>query len=175
MRILLVLVGRTVPAFNEIADKVGRAFKSPVSLELIDFPMTRSYRSGRKQYDAEAFLKEMGRLSEPGTRTVFIVREDMFSGPLNFVFGLASEDACVVATARLDPRFYGKVDDGKKAGALFKERILKEIIHELGHTLGMPHCDDKKCVMVFSNSLADVDNKGAGFCKNCQKLLKTEG
>lgn len=175
MRILLVLVGRTIPGFNEIADKVSRALKSPVSLELIDFPLTRSFRSERKQYDADVFLREMGRFSEPGDKVVFIVREDMFSKQLNFVFGLAGTDSCVVATARLDPRFYGKVDDGEKAGALFKDRILKEIIHELGHTLGMPHCDDAKCVMVFSNSIADVDRKGADFCKHCQKALKIEG
>ncbi|MDD5172038.1 MAG: archaemetzincin family Zn-dependent metalloprotease [Candidatus ainarchaeum sp.] len=175
MRILIVLVGRTIPGFNELADKLSRTFKCPVSLELIDFPLTRSFRSERKQYDAGAFLREMGRFSEPGTKTVFMVREDMFSTPLNFVFGLAAADSCVVATARLDPRFYGKVDDGKKAGALFKERLFKEMMHELGHTLGMPHCNDKKCVMAFSNSIADVDHKGAGFCKNCQKALKIEG
>lgn len=173
MRILLVLVGRTIPGFNEISDRVSRAFGCLVSMELIDFPVTRSFRSERNQYDADAFLKEMGRMAEPRTKTVFIVREDMFSKPLNFVFGLAGQDTCVVAAARLDPRFYGEVPDMKKAGALFKERILKEIIHELGHTFGLPHCDNKKCVMVFSNSVADVDYKGTDFCKGCSKLIKT--
>ncbi len=175
MRILLVLVGRTIPGFNELADRVGRTFRSPKSLKLIDFPLTHSFRSKRGQYDADMFLGEMAGSVPPGVKVVFIVREDMFSGPLNFVFGLAGGNACMVATARLDPRFYGKADDGKTAGALFKERIFKETVHGLGHTFGMPRCGDSKCVMSFSNSIDDVDRKGAEFCERCRKALKTEG
>jgi len=175
MRILLVLVGRTIPGFNELADRVGSTFRSPMSLKLIDFPLTRSYRGKRGQYDADLFLREMAGSVPSGVKAVFIVREDMFSKPLNFVFGLAAEDACVVAAARFDPRFYGEAKDVKKAGALFKERIFKETVHELGHTFGMPHCDDKRCVMVFSNSIEDVDRKGVEFCGRCRKALKIEG
>ena len=174
MQIALVLVGRTVPGFNEIADAVAREFKAQITTDMVNLPMTRSFMSKRGQYDAEALLKDLRRFMPLGAhKTVFLLREDMFAERLKFVFGLAMGDACIVSTARLDPRFYGE-KDMEKARALFKERVIKEVLHELGHTLGLPHCDDKKCVMVFSNSIADVDFKEKKFCKNCAKALYRE-
>lgn len=49
---------------------------------------------------------------------------------------------------------------------------MKEAVHELGHTFGLVHCIDPKCVMFFSNSLADTDNKNTKFCKKCIKLFE---
>jgi len=175
MRIQLVLVGRTMPGFNELLTYVHKQFRAHVSLQFIDFPMTRAFRKERNQYEAEVLLHDLVRLTAPeADRTVFITREDIFSKPLNFVFGLAAGNSCIVSTARLDPRFYGELKDAAQASeaiALFHERLVKEVVHELGHTLGISHCDDKKCVMVFSNSIHDVDFKGKVFCENCDKLL----
>lgn len=174
MRIVLVMVGRTIPGFNELADRVGRAFKAEASIEFIDFPLTRSFRKSRNQYDADAFLSEMARFSPEGELTVFIIREDMFSEPLNFVFGLAKKGSCVVSTARLDPRFYGEPGDPAAARALFKERIFKEVLHEIGHLLGLPHCEDRKCTMVFSDSIKGVDFKDPAFCGRCRVALRMQ-
>ena len=172
--IKIVLVGRTIPGFNRLTDRVSKTFKSPITTEMIDFPLTRSFRSQRSQYHADTFLRELSNVAAPeGDLTVFIVREDIYSGNLNFVFGLAGRKACIVSTARLDPRFYGKTEDLDSARALFEERLLKEVIHEVGHSLGLPHCDDKKCVMVFSSSVEDVDFKGVEFCAGCKKVIKT--
>ena len=136
--------------------------------------MTRSFRSERKQYHADTLLRELSRIAgSDEALTVFITREDIYSGNLNFVFGLAGRRGCIVSTARLDPRFYGEVPDMEAAKKLFEERLLKEVIHEAGHTMGLPHCEDKKCVMVFSNNIGDVDFKGTKFCKGCEKVIKT--
>ena len=48
---------------------------------------------------------------------------------------------------------------------------LKEAVHELGHTLGLAHCPNAKCVMHFSNSLADTDRKGSVLCPVCQRRV----
>jgi archaemetzincin len=175
MLISLILVGRTVPGFNQLADSLSRAFSAQLTTAMVDFPMTRSFRSSRKQYDAEILLRDLRKFAGSGSEglTVFVIREDIFAGSMNFVFGLASGNACVVSTARLDPRFYGKPDDLKKAGEIFKERLVKEVVHELGHSMGLPHCQDKRCVMVFSTSINDVDYKGRDFCEGCKKVLKT--
>ena len=66
--------------------------------------------------------------------------------------------------------FYGLPDDA----ALFQHRVLKEAIHELGHTLGLSHCGNRRCVMHFSNSLSDTDIKGQDLCLNCRSLLEDE-
>lgn len=168
MRIALVLVGRTVPGFNQLADSLIRMFSARITTAMLDFPLTRSFRKQRSQYDGELFLKELP-ASADVDRTIFITREDLFAGDLNFIFGLAQGRRCIVATARLDPRFYGETDM-EKAKKLFSERVVKEAIHELGHTLGLPHCTDSKCVMSFSNSIEDVDLKGMHFCSKCNEL-----
>ena len=172
--IQIVLVGRTVPGFTKLTDRVSKTFRSPITTKMIDFPLTRSFRSERQQYHADAFLRELSHLAAPeGDLTVFIVREDIYSGNLNFVFGLAGRRSCIVSTARLDPRFYGKAGDLEKARKTFEDRLLKEVIHEVGHSLGLPHCEDRKCVMVFSSSVDDVDYKGLEFCQSCKKVIKT--
>jgi archaemetzincin len=87
----------------------------------------------------------------------------------NFIFGLAQlrGRVALVSTRRLDPTFYGE----KPSPGLFLERVVKEAIHELGHTFGLGHCADPRCVMSFSNSISDVDAKSAAFCPDCKKKL----
>jgi len=78
---------------------------------------------------------------------------------LNFVFGVAEGDYALVFTARL-------------LGELLVTRILKEVIHEVGHTLGLGHCENPSCVMHFSNTLMDTDRKGPGFCPRCMVKVR---
>ncbi len=53
------------------------------------------------------------------------------------------------------------------------ERAVKTAVHELGHTLGLGHHDaDPRCVMFFSEKLADTDRKGRDFCDDCAESAK---
>ena len=54
---------------------------------------------------------------------------------------------------------------------VFKDRIVKEAIHELGHAFGLIHCNNKRCVMHFSNSLHDTDFKNKRFALDCKHNL----
>ena len=94
---------------------------------------------------------------------------DAYSGDLNFVFGEAHIGGRVAAIylPRLRQEFYG-LESNK---LLFHERIVKEAIHELGHTFGLFHCINKIGVMHFSNSLYDTDIKEKSFCLNCKNNL----
>ena len=121
MRIALVLIERTVPGFNQLADSLIRTFNARITPATIDFPLTRSFRKQRNQYDGELLLKELS-ASPDVDRTIFITREDLFAGGLNFIFGLATENKCIVATARLDPRFHGETNM-EKAREIFKDRF----------------------------------------------------
>ena len=56
---------------------------------------------------------------------------------------------------------------------LFHKRGLTEAVHELGHTYGLGHCRNPRCVMFFSNSLVDTDRKGPEFCPDCKKQLES--
>lgn len=133
-----------------------------VLLPATDLPLG-AYSRRRGQYRGEALLRHTAHA--PGTpRILGVTDADLYVEGLNFVFGIAESPgrAAVISTARLHAA-------GNEA--LFRSRVLKEAIHELGHTLGLGHCDDPRCVMHFSNSLADTDRKGSRLCRHCRARL----
>jgi archaemetzincin len=97
---------------------------------------------------------------------------DLFIPVLTFVFGEAqlNGSCAVVSTARLKHEFYGlPADDGQ-----FVHRVEKEVIHELGHTLGLYHCRNFECVMRSSTYVEEIDLKKARMCIDCKtKYLST--
>lgn len=127
-----------------------------------------SYNLQRGQYNAEELVAKMAeRIPVDAEKLLGVIDADLFVPDLNFVFGLAAGSAAVVSLARLRPEYYGE----KKNEYLFRERALKEAIHELGHTFGLNHCPDIRCIMHFSNCLEHTDIKGPGFCKVCSNQI----
>lgn len=122
-----------------------------------------SYNQQRRQYNAEILLDRV-RLA-PGRCIVGVTNRDLYVEGLNFVFGLADSPgkAALISLHRL----HADIDE-----ATFRARMVKEAVHELGHTRGLRHCADTRCVMAFSNSLADTDHKGKEFCPRCALKLR---
>ena len=122
-------------------------------------PPIEGYSTKRQQYLGKAFLDDVRPLGY--ARAIALTDLDLYEPDLNFIFGLAETcgKVCVVSTAKLR-------HPNKK---IFHERVRKEVVHELGHTLGLFHCKSSGCVMRFSNNLADVDSKGQWFCGRCAR------
>lgn len=156
----LVPLGRVNPAdMDDLAKRLSdRGWQVTIRPERAVPP--EAYDARRRQYRADALL-ELAR-SEAGDRVLVVTSVDLCADGLNFAFGLADTPGttAVVSIYRL------------RAGGdtrLLRERTLKEAVHELGHTSGLPHCPDARCVMHFSNCLEDTDRKGAALCRRCRR------
>lgn len=92
---------------------------------------------------------------------------DLYIPNMNFIFGEARLPGrvAIISTHRLT----GTTDLGGEQ--LFPIRVIKEAVHELGHTLSLTHCDTHSCVMYFSNSLRDTDRKSDDYCMSCSEKL----
>jgi archaemetzincin len=148
---------------NKVFDKqvsTGRGMPEP------DY----AYDNKRKQYLSIAILNGIMEQKEyaPYEKILGIVDHDLFVPDLNFVFGQATRKAAVISLTRLRQTFYHLTEDQN----LFHQRVLTEAVHELGHTFGLEHCGNPRCVMFFSNSLMDTDRKGSEFCTSCRSKLK---
>jgi len=145
---------------------VKRALEDVFGLETLEvLPLStaavkNAYNVRRCQYNASkllsALIQSMARV--PAARdsvALWMVSADMYVAGMNFVFGLAHTGKAAVLSIH---RLYSD------------ELIVKEAIHELGHVLGLQHCTNK-CVMQYSNSLAEAEAKPARLCERCRARI----
>jgi archaemetzincin len=171
MKIILKPIG-TIEAqvIAELKERLKQTFGRPVETKPEAGNLEQAYDLERKQYLASKLLtglKSSGVATDE--KTLVIVNVDLYAPDLRFVFGQAdmNSDVAIISLHRLKPTYYGSSWDK----AIFLDRATKEAIHELGHTFGLEHCADPKCVMHFSNSLADTDHKQTTFCGQCRPKL----
>ncbi len=133
-----------------------------------------AYDKERQQFLCSSIIEELRSYLEDrdiySTRLLGIVDVDIYAQNLNYIFGQADvrNGICVISLARLKEEFHGREANEK----LFKNRAIKEAMHEIGHTYGMGHCFDARCVMFFSNTLDDTDYKEADFCPKHKRMLE---
>lgn len=141
-----------------------------VRMEIVD--AAASYDPVRRQYSSSLLLTRLAELPCPeGARLLGITGCDLFVPILTFVFGEAQLNgrAAIVSTHRLEESFYGMPANR----VLEAERLLKEAVHELGHTAGLRHCDDWNCAMSSSHAVERLDVRGTGYCEQCWSGIRS--
>lgn len=56
---------------------------------------------------------------------------------------------------------------------LFYRRLIKVVNHELGHTFGLPHCPNERCLMGDAKgTIVTVDRETGALCDQCRETLR---
>lgn len=153
---------------TEIKEVFGFSSETSPILNDLSFALD----ANRNQYHSTAILDRLAADSPSQfLRVLAITQVDLFIPILTHVYGEAQlgGTACIVSTFRLN--------EGPSAMNITRkyiERIVKEAIHELGHTFNLRHCPEHTCIMHYCRNEEDVDRKSDQLCRYCVVMLKDE-
>ncbi len=158
---------------EHLAATLAQIFRTPCRIRPETFDINFAQDGRRGQYYSTAILQRMERACDPDARVIGVTDCDLYVPVLTFVFGEAQLDGncAMVSLARLKEEFYGL----PPREDLLRERLVKEAAHELGHTFGLRHCGDWRCVMASSHAVERLDVKGSEFCRSCRKPVFQNG
>ncbi len=126
-----------------------------------------AYYKPRNRYRADTIIQILKRTAPANAVMVGLTSKDISTTKDDYqdwgVMGLGYHpgNACVASTFRLNKN---KID----------EQFYKVVIHELGHTQGLPHCPDLNCFMRDAEGGNPLDYENA-FCNKCKEVLKNKG
>ncbi len=151
---------------ESLSEGLASHLRVACSIQPVNLSPEFAFNPLRAQYHSSEILKRLLAGAPVDCWKILGVTEaDLYIPILTFVFGEAqlADHGAVVSSHRLHQGFYGLPDDP----ALLHQRLLKEALHELGHTLGLRHCSDYRCVMSPSHAVETIDLKSADFCDAC--------
>jgi archaemetzincin len=166
--------GHAPPAMVDALEReLRRIFRLPSERHPGSIDVEAAWNPGRGQYYSTEILGRLVEATPADVRMLGVTGLDLYVPVLTFVFGEAQlEGNCaLVSFHRLREEFYGLPPNEK----LLAERLVKEAVHELGHTFGLRHCDNWRCVMASSHGVELLDVKGAEFCPACARVVRGEG
>lgn len=153
-----------------IIKDVEHEFSLPVLVQEGHMDLSEFYDPSRRQYNGNKLLHKIeDDYAADNSKTLAVFNVDLFIPILTYIFGQAALNGRVgiASIHRLSNELYGIPKNDK----LLLDRTRKEIIHELGHTFGLIHCMDTKCVMKSSTYVEDIDQKSHHLCNKCKLEL----
>jgi len=156
---------------EKTAEAVSEEYHSTVSIRDGHLDLGEYYDSARRQYNGNSLLKQVDSMSvSESSKTLGLFNVDLFIPILTFIFGQAflNGRSGIVSVFRLSNVRYGMPENEE----LMLDRFKKEVVHELGHTFGLIHCQHPTCVMRSSTYVEDIDLKSQHLCRNCRDELK---
>jgi archaemetzincin len=146
----------------------------PVACEILtaELDPAAAYHAERQQFHSSELLGRMQPLVQPERwRLLAVADVDLYIPILKYVFGEAQlgGPCAIVSTFRLRQEFYGLEHDDD----LLRERLVKECVHELGHTLDLRHCEDYRCTMASSHAVEWIDLRETALCDSCRDQVNS--
>lgn len=149
----------------QVLEGIKELNPSTVLNETIPFP-DKAYYKPRNRYRADSLIHYLS--SRIGKDSVIIglskkdisVTKGEFSDWGVMGLGYCPGNACIASSFRL-----------KKNNK--NEQFYKVALHELGHTQGLTHCNDKTCLMRDAEGGNPLDEE-KDFCSSCKKTLKAQ-
>ncbi len=171
-RVILVALG---PVQRALVDGVGAAvtaaYGAPVAVGAGQQRPSFAFNKDRNQYHSAAVLRRLAQVrgDRSDVPVLGVTDVDLFVPDAPFVFGEADRDAraALVSLARLSTAPDGQPADPER----LRRRVSVEAVHEVGHLLGLSHCQDVHCAMFLSHKASDSDRKGPGLCASCRNAL----
>ncbi|HEU4522270.1 MAG TPA: archaemetzincin [Thermoanaerobaculia bacterium] len=147
---------------------VMREYRVACRLDAQQLDPAFAFHPERGQYHSTTIIQRLAAMDRAET-VVGITQVDLFIPILTYVFGEAQMNgsSAVVSFHRFAQEFYGLPADP----SLLAARLSKTVVHEIGHTAGLTHCDDYDCVMAASHSVEYLDLKGVSLCAACLASL----
>ncbi|MBI5217611.1 MAG: Zn-dependent protease [Bacteroidia bacterium] len=135
-----------------------------------DLPKSAFYKP-RNRYKADSLLVFLSKIKPDSVNYIAgLTTKDISTTSGKYddwgVFGLGQMPGacCVISTFRLKPT--------AKSQAHFEERMVKVVLHELGHNFGLDHCKTPGCMMEDAGgTVKTVDNEKKEMCKECREKL----
>jgi len=171
-RIIIAPIGAIDASLCEtVGEEATRHFGFPSVITPFTEEIAYAFDSQRQQYHSTPILERLAQLAPPRTlKLLAITQVDLFIPILTHVYGEAQLGgmAAIVSGFRLQQELSGLHAES------FVQRMVKEALHELGHTFNLLHCKDRTCIMHYCRSIADVDRKSDQLCRYCRILLDDE-
>jgi len=154
----------------DLAPGLADTFQMPCESLRAPLDPEFAFHGERQQYHSTEIIARMQGLVTPTTwRLLGVTAVDLYIPILTFVFGEAQMGGpcAVVSLHRLKQEFYGLPKDE----AILRQRLLKEAVHEVGHTVNLTHCTDYRCAMAPSHAVEWIDLKESWLCQVCQERV----
>ncbi len=154
-----------------LSERLYQLFRVEIVKKIPPFNPQQTFNTERNQYHSTELIKLLlASMSGEGDKILGVTGFDLYVPILTFVFGEAQLNGttAVVSSFRLRNEFYGLREDE----ALLEDRLVKEAVHELGHTFGLIHCKIRECVMHSSTYVEEIDLKSSQFCATCFKMIQ---
>ncbi|WP_374679434.1 hypothetical protein [Hymenobacter sp. J193] len=151
---------------DSVSQQVRRLYPRVLQRQPVALPK-QAYYAPRHRYRADLLLRFLVSRHQPDTVVIGLTQLDI-STTKNGVhdwgiigLGYCPGRACVISSFRLKRRD-------------LSTQFYKVVLHEIGHTEGLPHCATRTCFMRDAEGRNPIDEE-TGFCRTCTWYLESRG